>query len=303
MPLSHDEITTKISRKTKLFNLMFRIIKPKTFLNKLMKNPSRSKKDLVPKKIYNNFNVTIMKVLGKSVVTIQPKKNIRNKHIIYLHGGAYVLEGMSMHWDLIKKIIDILHVTVTYIDYPLAPEHSYKETHEMVRKAYDMITKIYAHDEFILMGDSAGGGLCLSVIQKLRDDNVKVFPQKTVLFSPWVDVSMKNPHMKDIEDIDGLLSVTDLVIAASSYAHGDDMNQSMLSPVNGAMHDLGEIALFVGTHEIFLFDCRELKTKIEATNTKVAYFEYQGMQHDWILFPLSETKDVIKKVCDFIQSR
>ena len=59
---------------------------------------------------------------------------------------------------------------VTFIDYPLAPEHTYEKTHEIVMKHTERLQLKNYGDEFYLFGDSAGGGLALAVLQILRDE-------------------------------------------------------------------------------------------------------------------------------------
>ena len=73
-----------------------------------------------------------------------------------------------------------------------------------------------------------------------------------------------------------------------------------MSPLFADCHDLISVGVFLGTHEIFLPDCRLLKLKIEKTNTNLLYKEYEGMIHDWGLFPVSERHLLIEDVCEYI---
>ena len=66
------------------------------------------------------------------------------------------------------------------------------------------------------------------------------------------------------------------------------------------MDELNHIGVFVGTHEILLRDCRELKRKIEKSNTDIFYKEYEDMQHDWMVFPIKERKILINDVINYL---
>lgn len=51
-----------------------------------------------------------------------------------MHGGGYVAEATASHRRIIEELVKMYGLKVTFIDYPLAPEHTYEKTHEIVRK-------------------------------------------------------------------------------------------------------------------------------------------------------------------------
>ena len=151
-------------------------------------------------------------------------------------------------------------------------------------KAYREITIKNYGDEFYLFGDSAGGGLALAVLQILRDEKIIPFPKKTVLMSPWVDLTMSNPKIGEAAERDPLLTMDCLYHAAERYIGNGDAKNPVLSPIFGRMDNLGKIFLLTGTHEILNPDCRKLKTKMMAAyGTELEFYEGEKMVHDWIL--------------------
>lgn len=289
-----------ISTQAKAIHLIMKILMTKKLLGIAVKHPPRTKGEIVPKSMKSKFDVSTIVVDGRQVVTMKSKQKASQKHILFLHGGAYILGAVFLHWKMIQRIIETTGFTVTLLDYPLAPEQDYRQTHEMVQHTFQQLSQIYPNDQFYVMGDSAGGGLALAFLQSLRAGGVERFPQKTVLFSPWVDVSMTNPKIADVEKRDLLLSGSVLQKAATLYANGADLKSPPLSPLYGDLQNLGKIALFVGGDEIFAADCQVLKEKLEKTNTELQYFEYPHMQHDWVMFPIPEGKKALQQACDFL---
>ena len=208
-------------------------VKIKPFIAWIIKKMLRFKQDIVPKNIRKVFLVSTIQVQGRTLATIQTREKLSKRHVIFFHGGGYVMDGLSVHWNLIRKIINLSGYKVTYVDYPIAPEHDYKSVFSMVLESYNLLLKLYDHDEFIFMGDSAGGGLALAFLQKLRDDQMHPRPVKTVLFSPWLDITMGNPDIKSVEEIDILLTLERLHVAAAAYSNGADLYQPLLSPIYG----------------------------------------------------------------------
>lgn len=163
---------------------------------------------------------------------------------------------------------------------------------------------LYKDDEFYLFGDSAGGGLAVTLLQILRNNNYNMRPTKSFLASPWVDISMTNKDIKNFEKKDPFLDVEAVKYAAKQYVGNLDLKDPLVSPLYGEMNDLGSIYILVGTHEILnpdIYLLNEKMKKAEGTNVKL----YLGnkMFHDWIVMgSFKESKDALSKAGNFYLS-
>lgn len=283
-----------------MFHAALKISGAKRFAAKKYLKPGRSKTFTFPKDLAKELQVDLFLVKNRNVVTFTPKKFSGNKHLFFLHGGAFTVEAVPGHWQMIKKLVKDISFRLSFIDYPLAPEHTYKESHEMVLHSYYKLVEKFPDDEFYFLGDSAGGGLCLSIAQHLRDSFFKKMPEKLALLSPWLDVSLSNPEIKELEKKDLILDPRLLLSCSHSYAGSLDLKDPKVSPLYGDLDNLSNIGIFVGTHEILLPDCRLLKSKMTKSNTNLFYKEYEGMQHDWIIFPIKESQVLLNDVVDFL---
>jgi len=290
----------KISTRALLFSFALRTTGMKSRFKRMVQNPARTKKGFVPESLYKSYKTDSRIVDSKTVVTIEKKDKVTDTHIIYLHGGSWIFEASPLHWKLIRKIIDRSYCRISVLDYPLAPEHNYKETLKMVMKTYSLLLEEYPDDHLILMGDSAGGNIALAFVQKLIRENISNLPVKNVLLCPCVDISFSNPEIQEIVHLDHILSVELVQHGAIQYSDGDDQDQYLLSPINGDLEKIPETAVFYSTHEILMPDILRLKAKAENTGARFKFCEYEGMQHDWMLFPIPESQKVIEEVCDFI---
>ena len=188
----------------------------------------------------------------------------------------------------------------SYIDYPLAPEWGYSDTIEMVQKAYEYLVRVYPNDTFVFMGDSAGAGLALSFAQKLNKEEFPIQPNKLILLSPWLDLSLENPAIEQVENQDPLLSVKALSLAADLYAKGGDKSNYLLSPINGEIEGLGEIHIFAGTRDMLWPDCVRFFEKYKMDHGNIYLYEYVNMPHIWLFFPFKETKDAMAKIISIL---
>jgi acetyl esterase/lipase len=261
----------------------------------------RSKKGFLPQRIKRFYLVNLQTFNGKWAATFESKKKAINKHIVYFHGGAYIFEASPNHWRFAEKIVKKSFCRITLLDYPLAPEHNYKETFDMVSGAYELLIDQYPGDNFIFMGDSAGGGLALAFVQALIKKDHRKLPVKLVLLSPWLDLTMSNPAIKNLEASDHILTVNMLRHAGMKYADGDNQDQALLSPINGELKDIPKTIVFYGTHELFYADCNRFKSMMGDRNQHIIFREYHNMQHDWAIFPIPERDQVVNEISAFIK--
>lgn len=185
-----------------------------------------------------------------------------NKTILYLHGGAYVVGSISVYRSWLQKLANETGCRLFAIDYRLSPEHPFPAALHDAFAAYLWLidplnevvhdpshTPISPHD-IVLMGDSAGGGLCMSLLNYLNlytrhpnGDLLIPMPQGAVLYSPWVDLSCSSNSWEENKDLDWLppnasdihsMLGSELVHPVYSYCLGEDVHRplTVLSPTS-----------------------------------------------------------------------
>jgi acetyl esterase/lipase len=171
----------------------------------------------------------------------------------------------------------------------------------MVVKIYQYLTNQFPGDDFILMGDSAGGGLALVLAQVLRDQGIENRPKDLILYSPWIRLDMDNPAIQNFIQKECILDLALLRKSARAYAGSADLSDKHLSPYYGSCADLGEIYNFYGSDELLAPDIKLLKEKCTAEGVKAHFSCYKGMGHDFQLFTfLPEGKDVLKRTIEIL---
>jgi len=268
--------------------------------DRLVRKPDRGSDAISPDKFKRKLTVDERRVDGFRVITVRGPEATKN-HIILLHGGAYVAEAIKGHRKLMEKLAMEHHFTVSLIDYPLAPEYNADECLAVVEHAFIMLTDSCRNDLFYLVGDSAGGGLALALLQILRDKHPTLLPKRNVLLSPWLDISMSNPEIENYIEKDVLMDVEGLKECGRIYADNKDVKDPMVSPIYGSLEQLGQMKVFISTHELFYPDCKKLKELAANTEgTDVMLTEKYKMVHDWVILPIKERDETIREVAGFL---
>lgn len=283
-----------------MFNILLKLINKKTLLKGQYKFnkfefffPSEP-----PRKMLMSVKIEKYRVHEHNVFTLNPG-NRNRKHILYLHGGAYTAGFARPHWDFLHILIKNLNCTILAPDYPLAPAHTYKQSFAMVSDLYRRLLKRVDPSDIILMGDSSGGGFALALAQLLKNENIPQ-PSQIILLSPWLDISLSNPEIRDIDPSDLFLNVEGLRSAGRAYSGNTNPYNYLLSPIYGSLQGLGNISVFIGSREILVADARKLKSKADKEGIVLNYYEYKGMFHAWMLLNLPESTVAKRQILDLI---
>jgi len=288
------------SIQSKLFNGFLKFLNIKRIINKFVGKGKRRNRPFFSKREIEKHRISTV-YIDQNEVSTMGKDLETPTNVLYFHGGMYLIEANSGHKKWLKKLYNHANCKITYVDYPLAPENTYNETIKMVVKTHQFLVNKYPNDNFILMGDSSGGGLALVLAQYLRDIQFENKPEKLILYSPWVILDMQNPDINQIVHKDLLLDVNELRKSARSYASGDDLSHKFLSPFYGSHQDLGEMHIFYGGDEILAPDISLLKMKCKEEDAQAAFYCYEGMQHVFQLFTfLPESKDVLRRTIEIV---
>ncbi|WP_269410060.1 alpha/beta hydrolase [Lentibacillus daqui] len=254
---------------------------------------------VLPKCIQRKFDIKKQQYDGMECYIFNQEKTASEKSILYLHGGGYIKQPSVYHWNFLGKVMNETNAKIYVPIYPKAPNHQYKESFDKVLPLYEWILGISDKENIILMGDSAGGGFALALAQLFLEKGLPQ-PRHIILLSPWLDITMNNPDAYALEHKDPMLGIYGLIQMGKAYAGNTDRNNYLLSPINGKMNGLGEITLFVGTHEVFLPDARKFRDMVVSHGVKINYFEYPKMNHIFMIYPIPEAKKATKEIVNII---
>ena len=218
--------------------------------------------------------------------------------IFYLHGGAYIDNPLSFHWKLCDFLASKSGAQVIVPIYPKLPAYSYTD-------AYAALIKLYQSRAMgkrtILIGDSSGGGLALGLAQKLRDGK-ELGPQRLILLSPWLDVSMDNRDMEKIEKIDPMHSIYFPRELGKLWAGEGSVHEAPVSPLYGDQSNLGRISLFVGTREILSADVLRFSSLLTEQGIGHDLFVGSGLNHVYPVYPIPEGRKARAEIVNLILS-
>ena len=253
-------------------------------------------------KWHRDFEIVEDSACGYAVVTITPKGGVSEgaPHLLYLHGGGYVMDIAAVHWDTVLRLCTMLGASATVPVYPLAPENKAGDVLAAMDALYRDLAQRHGAQRITVMGDSAGGGMSLALAQKLKAEGGPL-PGKLVLWSPWVDATASDPAQRAVEPKDRMLAISGLDACGRMYAGDLPLDHPYLSPLFANLEGLPPMAIFSGTSDILIVDGRRLAEKLRAIGAAHEFHEYPDMFHVWMLLPVPEGKQALAQTAAFIQ--
>ncbi len=221
--------------------------------------------------------------------------------VLYLHGGAYVMGSPASYRSRAMRVSYRCGAQVFVPDYRLAPEHPFPAALEDALAAWRHIASLRGSGPVFVAGDSAGGGLALALMVRLRELGERL-PEGAVLLSPWVDLSETGGSgmARDL-----WFSADHLRRWARHYVGATDPRDPLISPAYADLSSLPPFLVLVGEDELLLQDARRVVARAQAAGTDARLLVGRGMQHDWPLtLPwLEESRRAWAAIATFIEER
>lgn len=220
--------------------------------------------------------------------------------LLFLHGGGYSIGSSRTHRSLVGTLAKESNMRVFLPEYRKAPEFPFPAALNDAVDAYKLLLEEYTAENIVLVGDSAGGGLLLSLQHACKQRQLPL-PKASVCFSPWVDlVDMTGTVVTNAEK-DPLIDIRKMRIWAEMYSGKYDMTHSLVSPLYGNFEGFGPILIQTSRDEMLYDNARKLARKAEL-DTDITLQTWEGMMHWWHLFTgmVPEADEAVQKAAEFI---
>ena len=222
--------------------------------------------------------------------------------VLFLHGGAFIIGSPRSHRSITGRLARLTGADVFVPDYRLAPEHPFPAALDDALACYRaLLDEGYAPERIAVAGDSAGGGLALSLCLRLRAERLPQ-PACVALISPWADLTLT--RLAPVAN-DALLCPAWLAQGAAAYLHGRSAEDTLVSPLAADLAGLPPVMIESASEEILRDDSRRLADALEACDVQVVHLEFPRMWHDFQLYAgiVPEATRAIEELGRFIRGK
>jgi epsilon-lactone hydrolase len=233
---------------------------------------------------------------------VQPALSTPSKILLYLHGGGYVACNVKTHRPYTTGFA-LRGFRVYAPEYRLAPERRFPAGIDDAVEAYRALRREYPDTPIGIAGDSAGGGLALSTMLRLRDAGDPL-PRAAVLFSPFTDLAGTGASRQKNDRRCAMFHAAGIALIASYYLPpGIDARNPLASPLFADLKGMPPMLIHVGADETLLDDSTVLADRAKAAGVSVECKIWPVVPHVWQMLPMPEAKQSMDEAAAFLVNR
>jgi len=225
-----------------------------------------------------------------------------NAVLLYFHGGGYF--GCSAETHRPITVSFAMHgFRVFAPNYRLAPENPFPAAVDDAMACYrGLLAEGHAPQRIVIGGDSAGGGLSLSLLLALRASGTPL-PAAAVLFSPWTDLAATGESIRTNSKRCAMFNGPDIGPSARYYLGNADPRNPLASPLYADLSGLPPLLVHVSADETLRDDSTRLAEKARAAGVPVEVKIWPVVPHAWQLAPhlIPEARQSLRESAQFLR--
>ena len=219
-------------------------------------------------------------IAGVPVFDVKPEaipEQNRRRLLVHVHGGAYILFAGEA---ALPEAIAMAYATKTEVlsvDYRMPPDFPFPAAIEDTVAVWKDVIKTHTPRNVALFGTSAGGGLTLATVLKLKELGLPL-PGALMAGTPWSDLSKTGDSYFTNAQVDNVLGTYEgnLEGAAKLYAGRHDLKEPLLSPVYGDLSGFPPTVLVSGTRDLFLSNTVRVHQKLLESGVQAELLVFEG---------------------------
>jgi acetyl esterase/lipase len=241
--------------------------------------------------IPDNTDIVDLELAGRPARQYLPIEARTDRGVLYLHGGGYTIGSLDAYHGLMAHLSVACNASVTGVDYRLAPEHPYPAALDDAVAAYEEMSGSIAAENIMIAGDSAGGGLALACMLRLKDEGSRL-PGCATLISPWTDLTCSGESLGN---------------ERATYAEGSlpyigksPPETVGISPLFGDLEGLPPLLIQVASDEAMLDDSTRLASRARDAGVTVDISLFDEAFHVFQIFTdFPESHEALAEIGSF----
>lgn len=234
---------------------------------------------------------------------LAPRRAARHV-ILYLHGGGYVACSPATHRPITAALARLTPARVFAPAYRLAPEDPYPAALDDAERAYHwLLGSAIPPSHLVVAGDSAGGGLAMALLLRLRDRQVPL-PACAVLLSPWTDLTGSGASILENDGKCAMFHPENIPAFAACYASPAVWQDPGVSPLYGRLEGLPPIHIQAGADELLRDDAVRLHDRLRSVAGASELVLHDGVPHGWHMLDglVPEAREALERAGQFVRA-
>lgn len=229
---------------------------------------------------------------------------VAQRAVLYLHGGGFAVGSIAASRHFSSHLAAAAQARVLVLGYRLAPEHVFPAQIDDALTAYRwLLAQGYAASKVAVAGDSAGGGLALSLLGGIAEQRLQM-PGCAVLLTPWADMRCAGGSYERNKGADPVANREMAQMMAATYlGEKGKVDDARATPVMGSFSGFPPLLIQAAGRDVFLDDARAIDACARKYGIASVLEEWPEMIHQWQVYvaELEEGQKALHGVGSFIR--
>ena len=255
-------------------------------------------------KLPDDVSVRWITLNGVRAAEIRISGAPEEKLIFHIHGGAWNGGVPCTEQRAFIEIQQKVRTNIISVEYGLAPEHPYPEgLNDCITAYLAVLDRGYQPENICIMGESAGGNLCLALGLYLKEHNFPL-PGSVALISPCVKMNPPTELKRIADEHPDDLKLLENYETYRMYILDHDCKDPYISPCYGDFHGFPPVLVQFGGSE-FLYEDGVLITRRlmeDGVDVRAHCWEYMPHVFLFLCDLIPEAALAQDELADFIQN-
>ena len=247
-------------------------------------------------------------ISGVKTYTVAPERiapRNRNRVLVHLHGGGYILAGGEVGTGEAILMAYYGRIKVISVDYRMPPDHPFPAALEDAVAVWKEVIKKYNPKNVGMFGTSAGGGLTLATVHMLKQLKLPL-PGAIAPGTPWSDLAATGDTYFTNDYLDGVIGNYEgfLQGCVELYAGNHDLKDPLISPLYGDFRGFPPSILTTGTRDLLESDTVRVHRKLRQAGVDARLQVFEAMSHAeyLLLFDSPESREAFGEIARFFDT-
>jgi epsilon-lactone hydrolase len=235
-----------------------------------------------------------------------PKGCAQDRVLLCSHGGGYVTGSMYTHRKVYGHFAKAIGCRALIVHYGRAPENVHPGPVNDMATAYGWLLDQRIEPKHIaLTGDSAGGGLAITTMLRVREQGLPL-PAASMPLSPWLDMNGEGETFETNKGKDVLVAREIIQgMAATFLGEKGNRQDKLANPLYADLRGLPPVYIQVGGYEALLSDSQNLAEALRKADGEVKLDVFPEMQHvfQFLAGVAPEADDAIRKIAAWVRPK
>lgn len=222
-----------------------------------------------------------------------------DKIIMHIHGGGMIIGDSSSSRFMLAHVADLTKRNAISVDYRLCPEYTQPAAVEDCVSVYcGLLEQGYDPKNIVLLGESAGGALVLSLCAYLKKNKMEM-PAAVCSISGSVDSQYESASMTKNRETEIVVNANLKEMMNALYYTDTDPKDPVFSPIYSDLHGWPPVYLHACQGEILLDESIRMYLKLEEAGVETKLTIKEGLFHTYMMFDLPESYEAFEEIASF----